>query len=514
MSVDRNGAASRQHFLPFPSASSTLIVAPPYTGKTYFVKQVLEAQELYFERPISNVIVINCDERVKFYELQDRPVRPDEESRPLPQVEQFVWETFDSEALKEGDVVVIDDLQVITPRVRELITALAHHCCLGHLFVICHGVLGTRMYELLSYVHRVCLFTASTAVVRLGLYVIQRFFVDAELKDFLKRVLGICERQQEILILEINNLPGNVQPYHVALSHLTRLRNPEAPFAMAYSYPSKSGLYEQLARQKRIAKVAPELLKALPQKDFLPQGSFLILDPASVEKLREEEEEKEESRNRDYEDATVEDCVEKQTAEWDETVAELETRIEDFIDPKGGKWLLAKNLLKEILRNSNICILENRKEMMLNDIYSTRVSILDFITNAIRRAGPSERETRANSAEYRLYRTYVQALLKNLCPKSIFKNNLLLMGRTLSPGSDRKSKKYKKSHKEKYRKRKKKEKRKTRPKYYATSDYDACDNEDMDEEHSRRCRRRKHATEAGPEEVPRKSFRPFLFPSN
>ncbi len=227
--------------------------------------------------------------------------------------------------------------------------------------------------------------------------------------------IGICERQQEILILEINNLPGNVQPYHVALSHLTRLRNPEAPFAMAYSYPSKSGLYEQLARQKRIAKVAPELLKALPQKDFLPQGSFLILDPASVEKLREEEEEKEENRNRDYEDATVEDCVEKQTAEWDETVAELETRIEDFIDPKGGKWLLAKNLLKEILRNSNICILENRKEMMLNDIYSTRVSILDFITNAIRRAGPSERETRANSAEYRLYRTYVQALLKNLC---------------------------------------------------------------------------------------------------
>jgi hypothetical protein len=47
------------------------------------------------------------------------------------------------------------------------------------------------MYELLSYIHRVC-----TAVVQLGLYVIQRFFVDAELKEFLKRVLGICERQQ------------------------------------------------------------------------------------------------------------------------------------------------------------------------------------------------------------------------------------------------------------------------------------------------------------------------------
>ena len=165
MSGDINGRATRQHFLPFPSASSTLIVAPPYTGKSYFVKLVLEAQELYFEKPISNVIVINCDERVKFYELEDRPVGPDEESRPLPKVEQFVWETFDSESLKEGDVVVVDDLQVITPRVRELITALAHHCFLGHLFVICHGVLGTRMYELLSYVHRVCLFTASTAVV-------------------------------------------------------------------------------------------------------------------------------------------------------------------------------------------------------------------------------------------------------------------------------------------------------------------------------------------------------------
>ncbi len=516
MSGDRNGRATRQHFLPFPSASSTLIVAPPYTGKSYFVKLVLEAQELYFEKPISNVIVINCDERVKFYELEDRPVGPDEESRPLPKVEQFVWETFDSESLKEGDVVVVDDLQVITPRVRELITALTHHCFLGHLFVICHGVLGTRMYELLSYVHRVCLFTASTAVVRLGLYVIQRFFVDAELKEFLKRVLGICERQQEILILEINNLPGNVQPYHVALSHLTRLRNPEAPFAMAYSYPSKSGLYEQLARQKRIAKVAPELLKALPPKDFLPQGSFLILNPASVEKLREEEEEEETRSSRDYEDAAVDECLEKQTAEWDDTVAELETRIEDFVDPKGGKWLLAKNLLKEILRNSNICILENRKEMMLNDRQSTRVSVLDFVTNAIRRAGPSERETRANSAEYRLYRTYVQSLLKNLCPKSIFKNNLLLSGRTLSPeGSNRKSKKYKKSQKERHRKKsKKKEKRKTRPKYYATSDLYGLGDGDAEEEHSRRRHRRRLAMGGGSEEVSQRSFNPFLFPSN
>jgi hypothetical protein len=71
-------------------------VALLYTGKTYFVKQVLEAQELYFKRPISKVIVINCYKQVKFYKLEDRPVGLDEESQPLPKVEQFVWETFDS----------------------------------------------------------------------------------------------------------------------------------------------------------------------------------------------------------------------------------------------------------------------------------------------------------------------------------------------------------------------------------------------------------------------------------
>ncbi len=429
MSLDETTHPPRQYFCPFPTASSTLIVAPPYTGKSYFVKQVLESQEFYFERPVEKVVVINCDERVKFYELEDPPGSFADERRPLPKVEQCVWDTFDSESLREGDVVLVDDLQVITPRVRELITALTHHCCLGHLFVVCHGVLGTRMYELLSYVHRVCLFTASTAVVRLGLFIVQRFYVDTELKEFLKSVIAICERQQEILVLEINNLPGNVQPYHVALSHLAQLRNPEASFAMAYSYPSRSGLYEKLAREKRIARLAPKLLEALPAKDHLPPGSFVILNPSNVQQLRDEAAAFRDNGG-DNEDGGEsegsEDCLKKQTEEWNDAVAELEMRIEDFVDPKGGKWLLAKNLLKEILRNSNICILDNRKEMMLENNERTRVSILDFVTNCIRRAGPNEDESHGDSREYEIYRLYVRSLLRNLCPKSLFKNKILL----------------------------------------------------------------------------------------
>ena len=491
MGPEVNGPQSRKYFHPFPAASSTLIVAPPYTGKSYFVKQVLESQELYFEKPISKVIVINCDERVKFYTLEKPPSRRGEEDeRPLPVVEQYVWDTFDSATLKEGDVVLVDDLQVITPRVRELITALTHHCFLGHLFVICHGVLGTRMYELLSYVHRVCLFTASTAVVRLGLYIIQRFYVDAELKEFLKIVIGICERQQEVLILEINNLPGNVQPYHVALSHLTKLRNPEASFAMAYSYPSRSGLYEKLAREKRIGRVSTTLLEALPPKEYLPRGSFLILNPLNVQELRDAAEETDaapvtEETARDG-DASEEDCLQKQTAEWEDAVAELETRIEDFVDPKGGKWLLAKNLLKEILRNSNICILDNRKEMMIENRDSTRVSVLDFVTNAIRRCGPNEHETRGNSAEFRLYRIYVESLLRNLCPRSLFKNKMLLSGgrasSPLPPSRRRKNKESKKRHRHGGKmKRSKKRKR-------DYEDYDGDDDE-SDDEQLRRSRR-------------------------
>ena len=89
---------TRQYFYPFPAASSTLIVAPPFTGKSYFVKQLLESQELYFEKEITKVIVINCDERVKFYTLEqpteDHAVGEDRK-RPLPLVEQCVWDTFD-----------------------------------------------------------------------------------------------------------------------------------------------------------------------------------------------------------------------------------------------------------------------------------------------------------------------------------------------------------------------------------------------------------------------------------
>ncbi len=439
-----SSSSGQQYFDPFPEASSTLIVAPPFAGKTYFVKQLLESQELYFKTPVTKVVVVNCDERVKFYELELQS----HTTRPLPEVVQFTWDTFDSGSLNKGDVVLVDDLQVITPRLRELITALTHHCFLGHLFVICHGVLGTRMYELLSYVHRVCLFTSSTAVVRLGLYIVQHFYVDVELKEFLKRVLGVCERQQEILLLEINNLPCNVQPYHVALSHLTRLKNhEEGSYAMAYSYPSKSQLYARLARERHVVCVTPRLLDALPKPEYLLEGSFVILlSSTDVKELRDAaavatDSQGDATKSANGSNGQHEECIEEKN-EWNEAVAELERRLEDYVVP--GKWHTAKNLLKEILQNTDICILQNKKEMMLESRESTRVSILDFVMNAIRREGPNELKLRGDSREYRLYRLYSSSLLSHLCPKSLFKNKMFLL-RTAEGSSPRRGEMKKKS---------------------------------------------------------------------
>ena len=55
-------------FEPFPKNSSTLLVAPSKTGKSWFLKVILENQELYFRNLITRVLVINCDPRIEFHE--------------------------------------------------------------------------------------------------------------------------------------------------------------------------------------------------------------------------------------------------------------------------------------------------------------------------------------------------------------------------------------------------------------------------------------------------------------
>jgi hypothetical protein len=104
-------------------------------------------------------------------------------------------------------------------------------------------------------------------------------------------------------------------------------------------------------------------------------------------------------------------------------VLDLETQIEDFISHR--YWLAAKSLLKEILRNDQICILTDGRQMRIKNKPMAKVGITDFITVAIRKDGPSE-YLRVDTEEYRNYRLFARCMLDKHCPKSIFKNRLLI----------------------------------------------------------------------------------------
>jgi hypothetical protein len=413
-------------FEPFPKNSSTLLVAPSKTGKSWFLKVILENQELYFRDLITRVLVINCDPRIEFYELEE-DTEKSAGAPELPEVVQCTWDDYDPQDLSEGDVVIIDDLEEFNAQARDLVNKYAHHLDLAHVFVVTHAVLSQKNFGLLNFVHRVLLFLQSSAVARLSSYIEQTFFKDAELKEFIKQIIGVCERQKQPLLLEISSLPNHIAPLHVACSHLLNLSDKSCSFAVVYPHPSHLEMYRELSLSHRDDREKPQLLEGIvsPEKLPLPKnlidGSFVLLNADGISALRKSAAAAAAEDNPEADDNAV--CLDMEQ-KWNDTVAEMEQKIENYIPT--NRWLVAKNLLREILSNPEICVLSDRKQIMLKNNHKVKIALLDFIQEATRREFPSEHfHQKTNSKEFQKYRIFVKLLLDSFAPKLLFKNKLL-----------------------------------------------------------------------------------------
>jgi len=416
-----SASPDKNYFDPFPAGSTTVIVAPPFSGKSFYIKRLIENQHLYFREVVRRVFVVNCRQQISFYELEEQRDSP----RPLPEVVQCVIDDYDPDLLEPNDLLVIEDLQVVDDRIRQLLTAVVHHGGLSHCFVVVHGILGTKKYELLNYAHCLALFLQSTSVTTLANYILSTRFVDAELKRYLKLVLGVAERQKAILHIEINNLPSQFQPLHVAFSHLLQLADRRLPFAICYAYPSTSEMYAaESDRQPEILALAGDpkyALEKLPRATELIPGSFLVLSPDCVEKLRSKSAAG--SGSGKGGSGNEEGCLAQ--SKWEEVVNSIERDVESFVPSK--RWSSCKGILFELLQNDEICILKDRRRMRLRtDPTRSVVSILDYLMVASRRNGPSELASKGNSKEYKLYREFTLSLLDKFTPSSLFKNKLVL----------------------------------------------------------------------------------------
>lgn len=387
-------------YSPFPRNSVNLVVGPTHIGKSFFVTQLLNNYKVYFHGPVDRILVVLCNERVQPLTIDtDVPIEQIPLSEYLPDI------------LQPNDLVVIDDLQNLTEPIKHTISVSAHHYNLVSLFVITHVLVGDANFTLASRIHRLFLFTNSSANIRQAKYMIDHFYQDPEVKSYLKRVLGFCESENQILALELSALASSSRDQRVilAFSHLPSLVDKH--FFLLYPFPYWGQKYTN-----NFAHTVVTNMESFPYDEMppnLPQPTLVAVPMDAVVKAKAK-----------TQDEPTETCSDKQ--QWEETIGEIEENIESYFPPP--RWQKVKNLAKEILRNPNFCVKTDGKTFHLKDRPRTTVAMIDFLATATRQAAPMEKN---RDPTWKYYAMHVDTLLKNNAPRDLFKNKLLIPKRFL-----------------------------------------------------------------------------------
>ena len=405
MSAPATSGWDPQIFLPFPRNCISLLTAATNSGKSTYLKNILEHAHLFFAEPFERIVVINCHALVSTYELDQLPDCP----WPIAPVEHYLLADFETEILQASDLLIIEDLQELIPNIKLLVTAITHHCDLSACFIVTHSLLGSRQFELLSYTHKVILFLKSAAVARLALYIVRHFFVDPDLKTYLKSILGVAESQQAIIHIEVNPIAGKSTAHHIALSHLLQLTVPKG-FCLLYPHPNTMSVYENSQRGSDIESLD---LDNLPQQ--LHPDSFILVNAKAVQHWKK----------------PLAECAEEAgEKEWIEACNTLEDMINDTVP--ASKLFKAKSLCKELLKNPQFCLDTSGRTMHFINKPKVTFSALDYILVATRQAGPSEMN-KINDTQYKLYRLVTKCLLNRNTPTQLIKNKVLLATAPLPP---------------------------------------------------------------------------------
>lgn len=396
---------------PFPRNSVNLVVGPTHIGKTYFVTKLLNNYKTYFSGPVGRILIVLCNERVQ-------PLNFDPNQLLDVSVEHILLSEFVPDNLQEHDLVVIDDLQTVTETIRLTISVCAHHYNLVSLFVVTHNLLGNPNFELVNYCHRLFLFMSASTNARQVNYIINHFYHDSDIKNYLKTVLGFCQSEKEVLALELNPLASQTKtsPQVVlAFSHLTLLV--DKGYFLLYPYPHWGKDYTANFTAKTLTVVKPKMSESFSYEDVsaFPIPTLVAVPIESVMKVKA-------AAAAAHGEKKKVKCSEEE--QWEATNEEILEQIESYFPP--NKWQRIKNLAKEILRNPNFCVKTDGKIFHIRNKARTAVSLIDFLAVATRRAGPMERE---RDPIWKMYALHVDTLLRNNAPKDLFKNKFLLPAR-------------------------------------------------------------------------------------
>ena len=410
-----------QYFVPFLPNLVTVFPSLSSSGKSHLVKRIVQNSKSYFTVPPSKVIFVLCNPKVEAFDESDFS------NANLP-VETIALQDFvPEECLQHNALLIFEDVQILCDKITNCINVYCHHLGLAGIFILVQGLLGrSKVFPLVTISHRIVLFLQSTAVSRLANYILQ-FYQDPELKVYIKTILAYAQRQEDIVLLEINKVRGNSQPFYVAIQGLDNFPMDDASLKrpVIYAQPNKlhafnnmfAANYATLTSSSTAAdKVDNTAAAAAPNNDDnenLPQGSFILVPAQNVTVSRR----RESAINNDKNDDEIE-SDDKCAKTWNATLNIIKENLENNFPRK--KLQLAENLVREIMRTQRFCVTKDGRTIMVKNMIKTKLPLLDLVSTITRQAGP--REQMADEK----FLPFVKILLENGAPLVYFKNKSLL----------------------------------------------------------------------------------------
>jgi hypothetical protein len=390
-------ASTSPFFVPFFPHSVNIISASTNSGKTTLLINIIKNRNFCFFRPITRVVVVLGNEKV------DGSIYKDLEDDSLD-IELVYSDNFSvEEHLQANDVLIFEDVSRLTKDILECVNVNAHHLDLASVFVVCQSVfLKDEFRTLLSLSHQIFIYFSGAGGTKLAQHIRQFFYVNSDLKDYLKSIISYAEKYKNLVLLELNEIARSIKPNFIAISGFENIFNmltnddEEAGPTVVFPQYHKQNLYK-----KEFGDNETEVDNIDPSS--LPRGSYLLVPAENVRQ-----------RSKHSVGGKISDKHDQWNDINEKIIESIESSAQNY-----KKIQPAKNLAKSVLNNKHLSLYNDGKVVMVKNQPKTSTALLDYLHAATRMSGPNE----IPNPKFVLF---TKLLLQSNTPVSFIKNKSLL----------------------------------------------------------------------------------------